>query len=100
MNTERRGGVNWKLVQRDHVAQACELISKSAKSARASGLFVLVKGKRLPAKDVARTAYLLAIGKPIDTPIKFASGQGTLDMLQRLGFQVERNAPERRASED
>lgn len=92
MGGERSASMNWKLVQREHVQQAAELIrtGRLAKPARSRGLFVLVNGERLPAKDVARAAYLLAMGKPADTHLDFASGQTTLDMFDRLGFQVER----------
>jgi hypothetical protein len=33
----------------------------------------------------------LAIGKPVDGHLKFSSGQATLDMFKRLGFQVDRS---------
>jgi hypothetical protein len=59
---------------------------------RANALFVVVDGSRLPAKDVARAAYLLAVGKPADARFNFASGQTTLDMFKRLGFEVERSS--------
>jgi len=32
------------------------------------------------------------VGKPDDAYLDFASGQKTLDMLKRLGFEVERSS--------
>ena len=86
--------LNWKLVGAEHVTQACELISqgKLGKALRGRGLFVQYKGKNLPAKDVARAAYLLACGKPPNSYLDFASGQSTLDMFSRLGFHVARRS--------
>jgi hypothetical protein len=51
---------------------------------------VVVDSHRLPAKDVARIAYLLATGRPPDAYLDFASGQSTLAMFARLGFSVDR----------
>jgi len=94
MRGERSTPINWRLVQREHVVRACELITsgKLARPARGRGLFVVVGEHRLPAKDVARAAYLLAAGKPADAYLDFASGQSTLDMFKRLGFEVERSS--------
>ena len=97
MRGERSTPINWRLVQREHVLRACELITsgKLAKPARGHRLFVVVGENRLPAKDVARAAYLLAVGKPADAHLDFASGQSTLDMFKRLGFDVERQQTRR-----
>jgi hypothetical protein len=86
--------VNWKLVRKEHVIQACELAAagKLGSRLRGRGLFVIHDGKALPAKDVARASYLLAIGKAPDAYLDFSSGQSTLDMFTRLGFQVERRS--------
>jgi len=86
--------VNWKVVRKEHVVQACELAAagKLSSRLRGRGLFVMRGGKPLPAKDVARAANLLAIGKPPNGYLDFASGQSTLDMFTRLGFQVERRS--------
>jgi hypothetical protein len=85
-------GVNWERVRKQHVTEACQLILAGGLGRKhtARGLFVLFQGRRLPAKDVARIAHQLAAGRQPDEPLKFASGQGTLDLLTRLGFQVER----------
>ena len=94
MRGERSTPVNWRVVQREHVLHACELITSGrlTRPARGRGLFIVVAGNKLPAKDVARAAYLLAVGKPADAYFDFASGQTTLDMFKRLGFEVERSS--------
>jgi hypothetical protein len=99
MRGERSTPINWRLVQREHVMLACELITsgKLSRPVRGRGLFVVVGEHHLPAKDVARAAYLLAIGKPADAYLDFASGQTTLDMFKRLGFDVERSPSARRS---
>jgi hypothetical protein len=56
----------------------------------AKGLFVAFGDKRLPAKHAVRLAYCLANDLPLDTELRFSSGEGTVKLLQRLGFTVER----------
>lgn len=93
MRGERSTPINWRLVQRERVVRACEMITngKLVRPARGRGRFVV--GERcLPAKDIARTAYLLAAGKPADAYLDFASGQSTLSMFKRLDFEVERSS--------
>lgn len=94
MRGERSTPVNWRVVQREHVLQACEPITSGrlARPVRGLGRFVVVDGNRIPAKDVARAAYLLAVGKSADGYFDFASGQTTLDMFKRLGFEVGRSS--------
>ena len=83
--------LDWRAVRPEHAARACELVSLSASDARKTkGLFVLFKGGRLPAKDVARVAYRLAHELPEGVSIAFASGEGTLKRLQELGLEVQR----------
>lgn len=82
--------MNWKAVTREHVARACALVAKRAASSGARGLFVVHEGRRLPAKEVARVAYLLASSQPLDAAIKFASGESMLNMLRRHGCTTER----------
>lgn len=94
-------GVNWDIVRRQHVVEACQLVASGrlGRKPLPRGLFILFEGQRLPAKDVARIAHHLAAGNRPDEPLKFASGQGTLDLFTRLGFQVERGSPSRGSQE-
>jgi hypothetical protein len=83
--------LDWNTVTREHAAKACELISQNiGEMQKVKGLFVVFRGSRLPAKNVARVAYCLAHGLPLDASIKFASGEGTLKRLQELGLEVGR----------
>lgn len=87
--------VSWKVVTAQHVAKACELVAARSAGERSRGLFVLQGGKRLPAKEVARVAYLLATEQPLDTRLRFASGQTMLEFLRKHGCEVERIGTER-----
>lgn len=85
-------GFDWSTVQRQHVVRACELVLAGEHRPRVSakGLFVVFQEQRLPAKHIARLAYCLASNLPLDTNLKFASGEGTLSLFQKLGFNVAR----------
>jgi hypothetical protein len=82
--------INWSVLKREHVQRACELVASSTHSARGRGLFVIYRGGQLPAKEVARVAYLLATSQPVETRLRFASGESTITLLRNLGCQVER----------
>lgn len=83
--------LDWKSVNEEHVAKACQLVASGGVAPRASakGIFVLNGGERLPAKHVLRIAYCLAKGMPLDSQVKFSSGEGTVNRLRQLGFEVE-----------
>jgi hypothetical protein len=85
--------VNWSVLNQEHVQRACELVAASKKNARGQGIVVLHRGARLPAKEVARVAYLLATSQPLDTRLVFSSGDSTINRLRKLGCTVERVAP-------
>ena len=84
--------LNWDTIQAQHVKQACEMVASGqhAPKARAKGIFIAYEGQHLPAKHVLRLAYLVANSMPLDTTLKFASGEGTINLLKGLGFTVER----------
>jgi hypothetical protein len=84
--------LSWKPIEQHHVADACALLATSASQhgRKSRGLFVRFKEHLLPAKDVARTAYLLAIHQPLDSLVDFASGEGLLDRLRSLGCDAVR----------
>ena len=83
--------LNWKSVNATHITKACEafLISANA-GAKARGLVVTYKDKQLPAKAILRMAYCLANNIPLETKLKFASSEGSLQFLRSLGFEAER----------
>lgn len=86
--------LEWSTVKREHVTRACELLvaGEHRPRAQAKGLFVVFGAQRLPAKHALRLAYCLANGLPLDGPVKFASGEGTVRFLKELGLAVERAA--------
>ena len=59
--------------------------------AGAKGIFIAWQGKPLPAKHVLRLAYLLANRMDANSPLKFASGEGTVLRLKKLGIDVRRS---------
>ena len=83
--------LNWKSVKAAHVTRACEAVLNSAGAEpKPGGLIVIYKGKRLPAKTILRIAYCLANDIPSETKLKFASSEGSLQLLRSLGFRAER----------
>ena len=81
--------LNWKSVTAEHVREAMQLVGGSMTN-RNSGL-VLVDGSRAySAKEVLRVAYRLANKLPRDSVVKFSSGDGTLNVLTKLGFDAKR----------
>jgi hypothetical protein len=83
--------LNWNSVRAEHVTRACELIGgEQGARARARGIVVEFGGQSLPAKEVLRVAYLLANNLKTTTPLRFTSGEGTIQRLQRLGFRAGR----------
>jgi hypothetical protein len=84
-------GLNWKSIKADHVSEACEALLKSkGPMPKPRGLVVTYKDKQLPAKTVLQVAYRLANNLPSDAKLKFASSEGSLQLLRSLGFQAER----------
>jgi hypothetical protein len=82
--------LNWKSVTADHVRAALRQVAASKSANRVSGLVIFHEGRTLSAKEVLRVAYRLANQMPEDAPLKFSSGDGTLNVLQRLGFNARR----------
>lgn len=85
--------LNWKTVTAEHIRQACRKVAASKAGKRASKIVIRYEGQTLPAKEVQRTAYLIANHLPEDTELKFSSGDSTVNLLSALGFEVERIAP-------
>ena len=86
--------LNWNSVNADHIALACQHIRDDGKRSpsKSQGIFVIYEDAVLPAKQVMRFAYLLANSMPLDTKLKFSSGESTVKRLRGLGFEVERRA--------
>ena len=86
--------LNWSTLKAEHVRRACEVLLKGEQQPRtkAKGIFVVYENQQLPAKHVVRLAYCFANNLSPSTSLKFSSGEGTANLLRRLGFTVERVA--------
>ena len=84
--------LNWSSVTSENVTEACELVLKGEHRPKvgAKGIFVIFKEQQLPAKHVARLAYCLANRLPLDSKLKFSSGDGIINLLQKRGQVVTR----------
>lgn len=84
--------LDWNAVKPGHVEKACELMLGGQYPARTKekGIVVRFRDADLPAKHVLRLAYSLAKGMPLDAEVKFTSGDGTISLLKRLGFDAQR----------
>jgi hypothetical protein len=82
--------LNWKSVSADHVKAALKQVGAAKSGNRTSGLIIFEGERALPAKEVLRVSYQLANRLPADAKLKFSSGDGTLKILQDLGFRTER----------
>jgi hypothetical protein len=84
--------IDWQLVRAEHVTAACERIFAAGSTQKsATGLYVIFRDRHLPAKRVLRLAYCVAAGLPPDTKLKFSSGDGSLNLLRKLGFVADRH---------
>ena len=86
--------INWNSVTQEHVRAALKQVAASKAANRSSGLIIVDGDRTLPAKEVLRVAYRLANKLPDDAAIKFSSGDGTLNVLRRLGFDAKRQGAE------
>ncbi len=79
--------MDWKSVKAVHVTKAYEpLLSSADPRAKARGLVVIYKDKQLPAKTILRTACCIANNIPSETKLKFASGEGSIQIMTRYDF--------------
>lgn len=91
--------LNWSTVRASDVEQACVLVESGKQTSRkpSKGIFLIRNGQPLPAKHVLRLAYCLANKLPLDSQLKFASGDSSINLLRSLGFEVEHQGLTRRA---
>ena len=82
--------MNWDSVKREHLVKACQIAAAENRAPKRRGLFVVLDQTELPAKEVVRIAYCLANGMSTESELKFASGEGTLNLLRSHGFAVKR----------
>jgi len=94
-------GINWEVITEKHVAEACKAVAQRTAAGKAPrrGLVVSFDGQMLPAKDVAKMAHLIAIGKPLDYQVDFTSGESLLTRLRVRGCDAMRLSPTTSESE-
>ncbi len=85
-------GLNWQTIRASDVELACELVESGQQTSRtpSKGIFLIRNGRQLPAKHVLRLAYCLANKLPLDSKLKFASGESSINLLRGLGFTIDR----------
>jgi len=89
--------LNWNSVSAKDVERACNMVLSGELSPRsqAKGIFLIKGNDKLPAKHVLRLAYCIANGLPLDSKIKFTSGESLVKRLRSLGFDVEHTQPDK-----
>ena len=93
--------LDWSSVKAEHVTEACNfLLREGGSRGKSHGIYVQFQGQPLPAKAVARIAYARANNLAPESVPKFSSGDGTVKLLQRLGFTVEKREGEKTAGTD
>jgi len=85
-------GLNWQSIRATDVQRACDMVESGQQTSRtpSKGIFLTRNGRQLPAKHVLRLAYCLANNMPLDSKLKFASGESSISLLRGLGFTVDR----------
>ena len=83
--------INWNVVTSAHAREACRRFDagevKCSRSAR--NTFLILDGKRYPAKFIRGLAYELATGLKLNPSIDFSGGAETARFFRKLGFQIE-----------
>ena len=89
--------LNWKSISATDVEKACDLVLRGEFSpkAQAKGIFIIQGENKLPAKHVLRLAYCIANGLPLDSKLKFSSGESLVKRLCSLGFDIEHTQPDK-----
>jgi hypothetical protein len=79
--------IDWDRVAKQHVVQACHLLdSGEARPTRpAQSTFLIVNGKRYPAKFVRGLAYRLATGRELRSD-EYSGGEETVRFFRSLGM--------------
>jgi len=82
--------LNWKSIAAEHVREAMKQVGASKSKDQSKGLVVINGSRTYSAKEVLRAAYCLANKLPSESVVKFSSGDGTLNVLTKLGFEAKR----------
>lgn len=86
--------IDWQVVERRHIEEACRLYDQGhdMPTAEARNTFLLLNGRRYPAKHIRGLAYRLATGHSLDPSRDYSGGMETVRFLNRLEFEVEYKA--------
>ncbi len=82
--------LNWKSVNAAHVTRACEAFLNSAGAEPKLGGLIVIYNEKNCLRRLFCVAYCLANNIPSETKLKFASSEGSLQLLRSLGFRAER----------
>ncbi len=82
---------DWSIVKREHVIEACNLydMERRIPPRPSRNTFLLLNGRRYPAKFIRGVAYELATGRKLNPNIDYEGGKQTADFFKRLGFDIE-----------
>ncbi|MHC1599727.1 MAG: carbon-nitrogen hydrolase family protein [Candidatus Methanospirareceae archaeon] len=85
--------IDWSRVKESHVIEACSRYAKGDKLPKrpARNTFLLLDGKRYPAKFIRGLAYEIATGYELDPNTDYTGGVETLNFFRTLGFTIEYN---------
>lgn len=99
--------IDWSVVQEKHILRACQLYDngKERPLRSAQNTFLILRGKKYPAKHIRGLAYKLATGYALNPSVDYSGGLETARFFKSLGFDVEYKGevigsgkPQRRAS--
>ncbi len=82
--------VNWTIVQQEHVKEACRRYDAGENFPKrsAKNTFLLLGGKRYPAKFIRGLAYEIAAGYKLN-PSDYSGGAETVRFFKKLGLSTE-----------
>jgi very-short-patch-repair endonuclease len=82
---------NWKLVTSAHVREACRRFNAGEVkcSHPARNTFLILDGKRYPAKFIRGLAYEVATGVKLNPSVDFSGGAETARFFRKLGFRIK-----------
>lgn len=83
--------IDWSVVKANHIFQACQLYDegKELPPRPARNTFLVLHGKKYPAKHIRGLAYRLATGRTLNPSVDYSGGLETVKFFRNLGFDVE-----------
>lgn len=83
--------IDWSRVKESHVKEACSQHDKGDRQPKrpARNTFLILDGKRYPAKFIRGLAYEIATRDELDPNTDYTGGVETLNFFRTLGFIIE-----------